>query len=73
MGWQGWVPHDGIRAHIGRDTREACRSAHSLCRLARRGHVNTEMAATHEPRQEATEWNLPCWHLNLQILKNKFL
>ena len=40
--------------------------------------THSQMTSTYKPREEASEWNLLCWHLDLgllslQTVKNKFL
>lgn len=35
--------------------------------------AHNEMAAAYKLREDASEWNLPCWHLDLELRKNKFL
>lgn len=30
----------------------------------------SEMAAAYKPKEEASEWNLTCWHLGLSSLQD---
>ena len=49
-------------ALLRRDTRDCCLQTHREVRWA-----HCKMVASYKPRKEASEWNLPCWHLGLGL------